>query len=138
MSLNIGQVLERVVRRDRMCISELSRKLNVSRRTIYNWFDQKDLNPQIIWKVGTVIGYDFSHELPDSFPKNRNIIHVAPKEITEDNAVDDENSIYFWMNKYIQLLEEYNEVIIRSQLASAKSDKKTHHSSSRNNPKSIF
>jgi len=112
MNLNVGEVLERVVRRDRMGISELSRKLNVSRRTIYNWFDQKNLNPEIIWKVGTVIGHDFSIELPESLIKNGNTLHEAFDHYSQTDATKaDTNSIYFWMNKYIKLLEKYNEVL---------------------------
>lgn len=111
MSLNVGQVLERVVRRDRMGISELSRKLNVSRRTIYNWFDQKSLNPEIIWKVGTVIGHDFSVELPDAFLKNDNIRRDTFESHYDDTVKNDANTVYFWMNKYIRLLEKYNEIL---------------------------
>jgi hypothetical protein len=111
MSLNVGQVLERVVRRDRMGISELSRKLNVSRRTIYNWFDQKSLNPEIIWKVGTVIGHDFSVELPDTFLKNEPGKRDTFESHYEDVVKSDANTVYFWMNKYIRLLEKYNEIL---------------------------
>lgn len=112
MILNNGQVLERVVRRDRMGISELSRKLNVSRRTIYNWFDQKTLNYEIICKVGTVIGYDFSIDLPEVFAgigvNYQNQLGMQSLEYKKASAI----SVYFWMNKYISLLEKYNEILI--------------------------
>ncbi|MCX2574316.1 hypothetical protein [Pedobacter sandarakinus] len=111
MNVNVGQVLERVVRRDRMGISELSRKLHVSRRTIYNWFDQKSLNPEIIWKVGTVIGHDFSIDLPESYIKAGNNLHEAFDFHNTENPKADANSVYFWMNKYIKLLEKYNEIL---------------------------
>ncbi|UKT65753.1 helix-turn-helix domain-containing protein [Pedobacter mucosus] len=114
MILNNGQILERVIRRDRMGISELSRKLNVSRRTIYNWFDQKTLNPEIIWKVGNVIGHDFSIDLPDAFAKGGNVIqHSFTTQQTEEHKKISTNSVYFWMNKYIRLLEKYNEVLVK-------------------------
>lgn len=137
MSLNVGQVLERVVRRDRMGISELSRKLNVSRRTIYNWFDQKSLNPEIIWKVGTVIGHDFSVELPETFPKNNNEIRDAFDAHTEDYSKGDANSVYFWMNKYIKLLEKYNEILIHTNTENNVSENVGHHTMPRNNNRSI-
>ncbi|SDD20245.1 helix-turn-helix domain-containing protein [Pedobacter soli] len=133
MSLNVGQVLERVVRRDRMGISELSRKLNVSRRTIYNWFDQKSLNPEIIWKVGSVIGHDFSIELPETFAKTSNNIREAFDAHTEDFAKGDANSVYFWMNKYIKLLEKYNEILSHTNLDKTVSEKVAHHTMPRNN-----
>lgn len=137
MSLNVGQVLERVVRRDRMGISELSRKLNVSRRTIYNWFDQKSLNPEIIWKVGTVIGHDFSIELPETFAKNSNYIHEAFDAHTGDQTKGDANSVYFWMNKYIKLLEKYNEILSNNNIEKNVSETVAHHTMPRNNNRSI-
>jgi len=137
MNLNVGQVLERVVRRDRMGISELSRKLNVSRRTIYNWFDQKSLNPEIIWKVGSVIGHDFSIELPETFAKTSTDIREAFDAHTEDLANGDANSVYFWMNKYIKLLEKYNEILRLTSIEKTVSETVAHHTMPRNNNKSI-
>ncbi|WP_316808012.1 hypothetical protein [Pedobacter agri] len=136
MSLNVGQVLERVVRQDRMGISELSRKLSVSRRTIYNWFDQKSLSPEIIWKVGAVIGHDFSVELPETFTKHGNRLHeVFDAYQRNDSNKADTNSVYFWMNKYIQLLEKYNELL--SQVSDKTDEKEIvlNHSKPRNNIK---
>jgi len=137
MSLNVGQVLERVVRRDRMGISELSRKLNVSRRTIYNWFDQKSLNPEIIWKVGSVIGHDFSVELPETFSKNGNHLNEALDAHTEDYSKGDPNSVYFWMNKYIKLLEKYNEILSHTNVEKNASETVAHHTMPRNNNRTI-
>lgn len=111
MNINVGQVLEQAVRMERIGISELSRKLNVSRRTIYNWFKQEDLNPNIILKVGDVIGHDFTEELPESFIRNhRHIFETENPSILKEVAAEN-NSVYFWMNKYVALLEKYNEVL---------------------------
>jgi hypothetical protein len=112
MSVDVGQVLERVVRRDSMGISELSRKLNVSRRTIYNWFDQKSLNPEILLKVGHVIGHDFSKELPEAFTNSSHRPHNPYHHPNQNNPTNgDSKSVYFWMDKYIKLLEKYNELL---------------------------
>ncbi|WP_316849047.1 hypothetical protein [Pedobacter agri] len=136
MSLNAGQVLERVVRQDRMGISELSRKLSVSRRTIYNWFDQKSLNPEIIWKVGAVIGHDFSVELPETFTKHGNRLHEALNAYQRnDSSKTDSNSVYFWMNKYIHLLEKYNELLSHVSPQTDKEEIVLNHSKPRNNVK---
>lgn len=112
MNLNAGQVIEHVVREDHVRISELSRKLQVSRRTIYNWFNQKTLSYEIIYKIGKAIKHDFSKEFPEDFV-------VANQEITSGTAhsADEEadnaytNSVDYWMNKYILLLEKYNELL---------------------------
>lgn len=112
MDLNVGKVIERAVRRDHMGISALSRKLHVSRRTIYNWFDQESLSFEIICKIGNAIKYDFSKEFPEDFA-------IVDKEIS-NNMTDFKNvgdnstesfSVNYWMNKYIKLLEKYNELL---------------------------
>nr|WP_276903545.1 helix-turn-helix domain-containing protein [Pedobacter kyonggii] len=109
-----GEILERLVRRDRMGISELSRKLNVSRRTIYNWFGQDRIGHEVIWQVGKLLGQDLSSAFPEAFPKyNPESINQTAdpgKQIGSDN-----NSVYFWMNKYIHLLEKYNDLLITEE-----------------------
>ncbi|MGN0002926.1 MAG: hypothetical protein ACI35V_05780 [Sphingobacterium composti] len=111
MSIHLGSILEQVIRMERIGISELSRKLKVSRRTIYNWFEQENLNIQIILEVGNLIGYDFSNDLPQSVLNNhRHFLRDEEKPLSSD-LEDDTNSVYFWMNKYVTLLEKYNELL---------------------------
>jgi len=107
--LKHGEVLERIVRRDRMGISELSRKLNVSRRTIYNWFGQDRLSHEVIWQVGTLLGQDLSASFPDIFPKGSQEGSGTLDSGKQSTA--ESNSVYFWMNKYIHLLEKYNDLL---------------------------
>lgn len=103
--------MEQAVRMERIGISELSRKLNVSRRTIYNWFGQEDLNPHIILKIGEVIGHDFTVELPEAFIGKHKAMLNAEHHVATDGVQIDSNPVYFWMNKYVSLLEKYNELL---------------------------
>lgn len=117
MNLNVGQVIEHVVRKDHMGITELSRKLHVSRRTIYNWFDQESLNFDIICKIGNVINHDFSQEFPDDFARIRDEERAKKNALMEAEGNSQPNfstSVNYWMNKYIQLLEKYNELLSQS------------------------
>jgi len=107
--LKHGEVLERMVRRNRIGISELSRRLNVSRRTIYNWFGQDRLSHEVIWQVGNLVGDDLSVSFPDLFP-NGYLENFGNRETAKESSAE-ANSVYFWMNKYIQLLEKYNELL---------------------------
>jgi transcriptional regulator with XRE-family HTH domain len=109
--LNYGQILERVVRRDRMGISELARRLNVSRRTIYNWFEMDKLSIDIISKIGFVIGHDFSNEFPDEFAKTNSYAKGDTSDAMGGAAEQSPNAIYYWMDRYIKLLEKFNEVL---------------------------
>jgi len=106
---NFGRIVERVVRRDRMGISELARRLKVSRRTIYNWFEMERLSIDIISKIGFVIGHDFSDEFPEEFANADN--HMAADSVAQIQGEQPNNAIYYWMDRYIKLLEKFNEVL---------------------------
>lgn len=116
--MNNGEIVELVIRRNHISISELSRKLNVSRRSLYNWFTQKDLSIETIHKIGEVLKYDFSGEFPDIFDKKDNIVDYqsAEKEITVENQLVNENneSVNYWRSKYIHLLEKHNDFLIHN------------------------
>jgi len=108
--LKHGEVLERIVRRDRMGISELSRKMNVSRRTIYNWFGQDRLSHEVIWQIGHLLGMDLFNSFPEAFPKG-DLVSAGSLESNKQSDMES-NSVCFWMNKYIHLLEKYNNLLM--------------------------
>lgn len=107
-----GLILEKVLRKECMCISEIAKSLNVSRRTIYNWFGMKNLDLEIIYKVGIVTGYDFSADIP-GFDKVKQIFDE--KSMKENLVVNepDSKAVHYWMEKYISLLEKYNTVVLK-------------------------
>lgn len=105
MNSNKGDVIERIVR-TKIGISELSRILHVSRTSIYNWFEHGHLNFETICKIGEAIDYDFAQEFPEEFAKAQN--KLSAKAVM---PLGDESSIHYWMNKYITLLEKYNELL---------------------------
>jgi hypothetical protein len=109
--VHMGQILERVIRRDRMGISELSRRLEVSRRTLYNWFDMETISLEIICNIGNTIGHDFSIEFPEEFAKKNKFNKEASRLETDSLQELSPNAIYYWMNRYIKLLEKYTEVL---------------------------
>jgi predicted DNA-binding protein YlxM (UPF0122 family) len=108
--LHYGRIAERAMRRSPLGISEIARRLDVSRRTLYNWFETKDLNLNIISKIGYIISHDFSKDLPEDLNRkmkllsNEYIDNQPPSPIIKSNE-----PIYFWMNRYIELLEKFNE-----------------------------
>ncbi|MEQ7799401.1 hypothetical protein ABDJ41_06270 [Pedobacter sp. ASV1-7] len=111
MISNKGDVIERVVR-TKIGISELSRILNVSRTSIYNWFEHGHINLETICKIGHAINHDFSNEFPEEFAKNRN--YPTTDSISKNSFQNEscENSISYWINKYITLLERCNDLLI--------------------------
>jgi hypothetical protein len=110
MNSNKGDVIERIVR-TKIGISELSRILHVSRTSIYNWFEHGHLNLETICKIGQAINHDFANEFPEEFAKGQNQISTAHISENETNNESCERSVHYWMNKYITLLEKYNELL---------------------------
>ncbi|HEY1056316.1 MAG TPA: HTH domain-containing protein [Emticicia sp.] len=106
-----GEIVELVIRRNHISISELSRKLKVSRRSIYNWFTQESLSREIIYKIGEVLNHDFSAEFPDMF--DRTTLHNNQRKVMDIDAEELE-SVNYWRNKYITLLEKHNDFLIHN------------------------
>ncbi len=109
-----GETVELVVRRDNISISELSRRLNVSRRSVYNWFAQENLSFEIICRIGEILNHDFSKEFPTLFndSDDRIIQHNFRDASYKDESTL--NSSQYWRDKYINLLEKHNDFLSRS------------------------
>lgn len=110
MELHHGQTVERIIRRNGYSIAELARIIKVNRRSVYNWFNQRHLKPEIIFRIGSVLNHDFSSEFPSLFVKGetigKNTLHYA-ESAENTSGLEDSN----WKDKYIDLLEKYNELL---------------------------
>jgi plasmid maintenance system antidote protein VapI len=109
MEQEAGTIVEKIVRRSGISIAELARRIHVDRRSIYYWFKQDNLNPDIIYRIGKALNHDFSSEIP-SLANSFNLdAHTKDaKRITPDES----NNVLYWKNKYIALLEKYNELLV--------------------------
>lgn len=120
MEKHHGKIVERVVRRTNMSLSELSKHLGVNRRSIYNWFNLPQIKPEIVYRLGRVIQHDFSHEFPELFSSED--FKVAPDQngrSTSRNVAAYEGNEDIWKNKYIDLLEKFNRSMKQELDASA-------------------
>jgi len=115
MEHNAGEIVELAVRRQNVNISELSRRLHVNRRTLYNWFRQKKLHTDVIFEIGKVINYDFSHDFEGELSGFgfQEDLTVLKNDIQSDHP----GSVYYWMEKYIALLEDYKKLVRKSSLS---------------------
>ncbi|MFC6099801.1 helix-turn-helix domain-containing protein [Olivibacter domesticus] len=113
MDKHYGHIIERIIRRNGYSISELARLTNVNRRSIYNWFNQKSLKPEIIFRIGCALKHDFSEEFPELFTEDEfQKVIVPPKNHSEDTEDNPEGSSSYWKDKYIKILEEYNRLLV--------------------------
>jgi AcrR family transcriptional regulator len=117
MNTHQGEVIEKLIRRDGHSLTDVAAKLGVNRRSLYNWFTQKDLKQETIYKIGHVIQHDFSIEFPDIFSSKDFIFNPAStarerffyKE-SEVNHTDTPD----WREKYIDLLEKFNDLLAQT------------------------
>jgi len=97
-----GAMFEKAIRGSDINISLLAKKLNVNRRTIYNWFAKDTVSIDVIHRASEVIGEDFFKYFPD-LQKGR-IQAAADAD--------------YWKSKYMLLLEQYNILLNRLKHAS--------------------
>lgn len=109
MEQDAGTIVERIVRRSGISIAELARRIHVDRRSIYYWFKQDNLNPDIIYRIGKALNHDFSADIP-SLAESFNF-DASPAE-SRRVAHEENNNVGYWKNKYIDLLEKYNELLV--------------------------
>jgi len=64
MGKHQGRIVEKAIRKSGYSILKMAEKLEISRKTLYNRFNQKELEPKFIMKVGYNIHYNFAKEFP--------------------------------------------------------------------------
>ncbi|ETZ22038.1 helix-turn-helix transcriptional regulator [Pedobacter sp. V48] len=106
MEHNAGEIIELAVRRQNVNISDLSRRMHVNRRTLYNWFKQRKLHTDVIIEIGKAINHDFSADFQNDF---RGLGSVSAYK--DESSSSHSDSVYYWMEKYISLLEDYKKLV---------------------------
>ncbi len=101
-----GEIVEHIVRQSGYSLTRLTNQLGKSRRWIYNAFENPHLSIDYILDIGRVIHYDFSSDIEEL----KRYRHMAA-DMENQYQVTDENSAEFWKNKYLLLLEKYNEML---------------------------
>jgi transcriptional regulator with XRE-family HTH domain len=112
MDKHYGEIIERTIRRNGYSISELARLMKVNRRSIYNWFNQPKFKSEIIFKIGCALKHDFSNEFPELF-SSEEFQHAFNNSKLLNTALlsEEREKINYWKDKYINLLEEYNQIL---------------------------
>lgn len=124
MNTHQGQIVEYIVRKNGYSISDLAKALNVNRRSMYNWFNQKELKWDVIYRIGYVIRHDFSKEFPLLFTSEDFKGMYAPRSsavlLDMNNKTDDDDH---WKDKYLNLLERYNTELLNKAIKLASSNR---------------
>ena len=108
--IHVGEMIEEVIRSNRLSISDVARKIHVNRRSVYNWFKQKSLRPYTLHRICYVLVYDFSVKLPDYFKEqfiqNKDFALATSEKKIDVETNTESNYVQYLINKYINLHEK--------------------------------
>ena len=99
-----GEIVEKAIRESGYSITKVVEKLGKSRRWIYHLFQNPNAPIDFIIDIGKIIHYDFYSEIDELKPAASGIV---------SNGVSEENADY-WKNKYYKLMEEYHQLLTKS------------------------
>lgn len=92
-----GEIIKKAIYQSGYPITELAKRLSKSRRWVYLLFENNNVSLDLVLKIGSIIHYDFSNEI---------------NELKSNSFVTEkEENTEYWKNKYLKLLEEYNELL---------------------------
>jgi predicted transcriptional regulator len=104
MKRHLGQIVEDVIRRKELNLTNLATKMNISRGNLYKWFSCEHLRLDVIYGIGHAIDHDFSTEFPDL---------VAQIPVKRQRGAEPLNSEIYYKDKYVDLLEKYRLILER-------------------------
>lgn len=100
-----GEILKKAVYQSGVPITTLAKRLSKSRRWIYLMFENSNVSLDIVLQIGKIIHHDFKDEIKE-FNSYQN-----PRNESVFDYQNDEANPEYWKNKYLKLLEEYNELL---------------------------
>lgn len=102
---NRREILKAAIYKSGIPITELAKRLGKSRKWMYLMFENSNVSLDLILQIGKIIHHDFSNDI-----KEFNNTSLIQKHTTflQDN---EENTLEYWKDKYLKLLEEYNQLL---------------------------
>jgi hypothetical protein len=112
-NIHRGEALEEAVKKTRTKVTQLVRKVGISRGTYYNHIEDPKLSYEMLEAYGKVLKYDFTQVIPQ-MPK---YVIDEPEDSYGKPATLEEaiRQIDHWKDKYINLLEQYKDLIEKKQ-----------------------
>lgn len=103
-----GEIIRKAVYNSGLTITEIAKSIGKSRKWMYLMFENSNVSLDLVLKIGKIIRYDFTSDFKELSSSAR---------IKNESFVDSEeheSNAEFWKNKYLKLLEEYNELLKKS------------------------
>lgn len=117
-----GEIVEKAIRQSGYPITKLAKKIGKTARWMYYQFENNNMSIDYILQIGECIHYDFSNdikELKKYNVSNNNVLVNKP----EPTYLKKQDTVDYWKDKYLVLLEQYN-LVLESKVISSKSKAK--------------
>jgi len=100
-----GEIIRKAVYNSGLTITEIAKSIGKSRKWMYLMFENSNVSLDLVLKIGKIIRYDFTADFKElsSSSRIKSELFVSSEE--------HEPIAEYWKNKYLKLLEEYNELL---------------------------
>ena len=115
-----GEILEQAIRQSAISITKIAKKIGYTRQHIYNLFQQKSIDLNVILIIGEFIHHDFS----DTIQALKKYKHLHYAEYAANNKSSFEQKYYALLQEHNQLLKKYNKLITKPVKAPKKNSKR--------------
>jgi len=108
-NIHRGQLLLQIIAESGLSITQLVKKVGISRSSYYNHTVDPELSLDILLKYGKVLRHDFMEDFPDLLGNklneaDRNYVSLSKADTLEEA----ERQRDIWKDKYYVLLEKYH------------------------------
>lgn len=111
-----GEIVRNAVQKSGHPKATLARKLGITRNTLYNRLDRPDLEWDFIIDVYAIL----KKEVAEDFPELSKYISHEPEPHHESALDECQKQLNEYKDKYIRLMEEYNEVLKQNRSLQAR------------------
>jgi predicted transcriptional regulator len=106
-----GEIIEKAVRESGFSITRLANRMGKSRRWVYQIFESRTVPVDYILAIGKIIHHDFTEDIKELKTYK---VSMAKQMMNEPNQAfgNDKEEVEYWKNKYLAVLEKYNDLLI--------------------------
>lgn len=109
-----GEIVEKAVRDSGYSITKLAKRMGKSRRWVYQIFESSNVSIDYILEIGKIVHHDFSKDIKELKTYSASMANQIMNEPPQRFSSDKEES-EFWKNKYLLILEKYNDLLISQE-----------------------
>ena len=108
-----GEIVEKAVRQSGFPLTKLARKMGKTARWLYYIFENTNVPIDYILEIGNIIHYDFTDEIAElkrfKGANTNNQLLIDPASPFGGRK----DEVTYWKDKYLQVLESYNEMLLK-------------------------